>query len=160
MANLRPELNRHREGEDNCITIECQCERHHNLEGHNLEKDFGSLALVKEAPVPCATHIPSSHGATGGCMTLAPHLHMVVWPRKFQPHLPEKYDGTTNPIEFLQIYSTSILTARGNEAVMANYFPVALTGTTRSWLMNLLEGTLTSWQELCRCLSESRHSQS
>jgi hypothetical protein len=31
---------------------------------------------------------------------------------------------------------------------MANYFPVALIGTTRSWLMNLPEGTLTSWQEL------------
>jgi hypothetical protein len=32
---------------------------------------------------------------------------------------------------------------------MANYFSVALTGMTRSWLMNLLEGSLTSWQELC-----------
>jgi hypothetical protein len=32
---------------------------------------------------------------------------------------------------------------------MANYFLVALTGTTQSWLMNLPEGTLTSWQELC-----------
>jgi hypothetical protein len=32
---------------------------------------------------------------------------------------------------------------------MANYFPVALTGTVRSWLMNLPKGTLTSWQELC-----------
>jgi hypothetical protein len=32
---------------------------------------------------------------------------------------------------------------------MANYFPVTLTGTMRSWLMNLPEGTLTSWQELC-----------
>jgi hypothetical protein len=32
---------------------------------------------------------------------------------------------------------------------MANYFLVVLTGTTRSWLMNLPEGTLTSWQELC-----------
>jgi hypothetical protein len=32
---------------------------------------------------------------------------------------------------------------------MANYFPVALIGTARSWLMNLPEGTLTSWQELC-----------
>jgi hypothetical protein len=27
---------------------------------------------------------------------------------------------------------------------MANYFPVALTGTARSWLMNLPEGTLHS----------------
>jgi hypothetical protein len=33
---------------------------------------------------------------------------------------------------------------------MANYFPVALTGTARSWLMNLLVGTLDSWSELCR----------
>jgi hypothetical protein len=32
---------------------------------------------------------------------------------------------------------------------MANYFPVALTGTTRPWLMNLPEGTLHSWSELC-----------
>jgi hypothetical protein len=32
---------------------------------------------------------------------------------------------------------------------MANYFPVALTGTARSWLMNLPEGTLDSWPELC-----------
>jgi hypothetical protein len=75
---------------------------------------------------------------------------MVVWPRKFQPHLPEKYDGTVNPAEFLQIYSTSILAAGGDEAIMANYFLVTLTGTARSWLMNLPEGTLDSWPELCR----------
>jgi hypothetical protein len=62
---------------------------------------------------------------------------MVVWSRKFQPHLLEKYDGTVNPAEFLQIYSTAILTAVGDEAVMANYFSVDLTGTARSWLMNL-----------------------
>jgi hypothetical protein len=33
---------------------------------------------------------------------------------------------------------------------MANYFPFALTGTTRSWLMNLPKGTLHSWSELSR----------
>jgi hypothetical protein len=33
---------------------------------------------------------------------------------------------------------------------MANYFPVALTETARTWLMNLPEGTLDSWPELCR----------
>jgi hypothetical protein len=83
-------------------------------------------------------------------MALAPLLRMVVWPHKFRPHLPEKYDGTVNPVEFLQIYSNSILIVGGNEAIMANYFSVALTGTARSWLMNLPEGTLDSWSELCR----------
>jgi hypothetical protein len=46
-------------------------------------------------------------------MVLAPHLCMVVWPRKFRPHLPKKYDRTTNPVVFLHIYSTSILAAGG-----------------------------------------------
>jgi hypothetical protein len=63
-------------------------------------------------------------------MALAPHLWMVVWPCKFWPHLPEKYDGTVNPAEFLQIYSTSILAAGGDEAIMTNYFLVALTEMT------------------------------
>jgi hypothetical protein len=49
----------------------------------------------------------------------------------------------------MQIYSTLILTARGDEAIMTNYFPVALTGMAQSWLMNLPEGSLTSWVELC-----------
>jgi hypothetical protein len=34
-------------------------------------------------------------------MALAPHLHMVGRPHKFQPHLLEKYDGAINPVEFL-----------------------------------------------------------
>jgi hypothetical protein len=46
--------------------------------------------------------------------------------------LPEKYDGSVNPAELLEIYSTSILATGGDEAIMANYFPVALTGMARS----------------------------
>jgi hypothetical protein len=76
-------------------------------------------------------------------MALALHFRMVVWPCKFQPHLPKKYDGTVNHAEFLQIYSSSILIAVGDEVVMANYFAVALTGTVQSLLMNLPEGMLT-----------------
>jgi hypothetical protein len=46
-------------------------------------------------------HPPNSSGISGECMALAPHLRMVVWPHKFWPHLPEKYDGTVKPTEFL-----------------------------------------------------------
>jgi hypothetical protein len=82
-------------------------------------------------------------------MALAPYPYMMVWSCKFQSHLPEKYDESVNPIEFLQIYSTSIRAAGGNETIMSNYFSVARIGTARSWLMNLPEGSLTSWAELC-----------
>jgi hypothetical protein len=151
MTDLREEINRRRGGEDSRTTIEHNRERHRDIEGRNLERDFDLHAPVRarqaaHAPLPLA---PRKFRG-GGCMALAPHLRMVVWPPKFWPHLPEKYDRTVNPVEFLQIYSTSILAAGGNEVVMANYFPVALTGTARSWLMNLPEGTLHSWLELCR----------
>jgi hypothetical protein len=83
-----------------------------------------------------------------GCAALADHLRATTWPPKFWPHLPEKYDGTSNPSEFLQVYVTAITTAGGNTAVMASYFHVALTGPDRTWLMNLAPGSIYSWEEL------------
>jgi hypothetical protein len=84
-----------------------------------------------------------------GCATLADHLHAVSWPSKFRPHLPEKYDGTSNPLEFLQVYITAITAAGGNTTVMATYFHVALSGPARTWLMKLAPGSIYSWEELC-----------
>ena len=63
-----------------------------------------------------------------GCAALADHLCAVAWTSKFCPHLPEKYDGTTNPSEFLQVYVTAITATGGNDAIMASYFHVVLTG--------------------------------
>jgi hypothetical protein len=134
-ADIWAELERRHSGEDGHITIERCRERCRNLEG-----DYGPPVTAPAARAMCS---PSSPGVAGGCMALAPHLRMVVWSRKFWPYLPKKYDGTVNPIEFLHIYSTSILAAGGNEAVIVNYFPVALTDTAWSWLMNLPEGILT-----------------
>jgi hypothetical protein len=84
-----------------------------------------------------------------GCAALADHLCAVTWPSKFRPHLQEKYDGTSNPSEFLQVYVTAITAAGGNTAVMATYFHVALSGSARTWLMNLTPGSIYSWEELC-----------
>jgi hypothetical protein len=74
---------------------------------------------------------------------------MATWPSKFWPHLPEKYDGTTNPSKFLQVYVTAITAAGGDTAMMATYFHVALSGSARTWLMNLAPGSIYSWEELC-----------
>jgi hypothetical protein len=84
-----------------------------------------------------------------GCATLADHLCATTWPPKFRPHLPEKYDETSNLSEFRQVYVTAIMTASGNTAVMASYFHVALTGPARTWLMNLTPRSVYSWEELC-----------
>jgi hypothetical protein len=146
-TDLRSKLERRRSSEDGHITIECQQERC-RCRGRNLDGDFD---VVDTALLGKAARTPTpSVGSGGGCMVLALHLRMVVWSHIFWPHLPKKYDMSVNPTEFQQIYSTSILAAGGNEVVMANYFPVALTSTARSWFMNLPKGSLTSWAELCR----------
>jgi hypothetical protein len=84
-----------------------------------------------------------------GRAALADHLRAASWPSKFRPHLPEKYDGTSNPSEFLQVYVNAITAVGGNTAVMATYFHVALSGPARTWLMNLAPGSIYSWEELC-----------
>jgi hypothetical protein len=84
-----------------------------------------------------------------GCAALADHLRAATWPSKFWPHLPDKYDGTTNPSEFLQVYVTAITAAGGDTTVMATYFHVALSRPTWTWLMNLTPGSIHSWEEVC-----------
>jgi hypothetical protein len=143
--DLRAELNRRRAGEDARVSLERARERRQNFEGRNLDQDFAPLA----PQTPRGARIHTGVRLAGvGCAALADHLHALTSPPKFWPHLPEKYDGTSNPSEFLQVYITTITTAGGNTGVMASYFHVALTGPTRTWLMNLTPGSIYSWEEL------------
>jgi hypothetical protein len=144
--DLRAELNRRRAGEDGRVSLERARERRQNVEGCNLDQDFAAVAPQAPMGTRSQAGVPL---ADVGCAALADHLCATSWPSKFRPHLPEKYDGTSNPSEFLQVYVTAITTTGGNTAVMATYFHVALSGPTRTWLMNLAPGSIYSWDELC-----------
>jgi hypothetical protein len=74
----------------------------------------------------------------------------VVWPDKFKPDIGARYDGTTNPVKFLQLYVVAVQAARGDQRAMANWFPMALKDAPRTWLMNLPHKSVTSWKDLCR----------
>ena len=108
-------------------------ERHLNIEGRNLNADLDAAA---PKPPGNARSQAGTPVAGVGCAALADHL-------------PEKYDGTTNLSEFLQVYVTAIIAAGGIDTVMASYFHVALTGPAQTWLMNLTPGMIQSWEELC-----------
>jgi hypothetical protein len=84
-----------------------------------------------------------------GYVALTDHLYMETWPPKFWPHLLEKYDGTSNPSEFLQVYVTAITAARRNAILMASYVHIALTELAQAWLMNLTPGSIYSCKEHC-----------
>jgi hypothetical protein len=136
--DLQAELNYRRAGEDARVSLERARERRQNFEGRNHDQDFTARDARIQAGVPLV-------GV--GCAALADHLRATTWPPKFRPHLLKKYDGTSNPSEFLQVYITAITAAGGNTAVMASYFHVALTRLARTWLMNLTPGSVYSWEE-------------
>jgi hypothetical protein len=50
----------------------------------------------------------------------------VQWYAKFLPSLTEKYDVFVNLVEFLQIYTIAIQADKGDDNMMANYFPIIL----------------------------------
>jgi hypothetical protein len=96
--DLRTELNRRHAGEDARVSLERARERRQNFEGRNLDQDFAPVA----PQTPRYTRIQAGVPLVGvGYATLADHLRVATWPPKFRPHLPEKYDGTSNPSEFL-----------------------------------------------------------
>jgi hypothetical protein len=123
--DLRTELSRRRASEDARVSLERAREHRLNFEGHNLDQDLAAVA----PQTPVGTRIQAGVPLAGvGCTALADHLRVVTWPSKFWPHLPKKYDGTSNPSEFLQVYVTAITATGGDTTVMATYFYVALSG--------------------------------
>jgi hypothetical protein len=84
-----------------------------------------------------------------GFRALAGPLRQVWCPDKFKTSNIDRYDGSSNPEEFIQVYLTIIETARGDDWVKVNFLPTTLIDVARSWLINLLEGSITSWDQLC-----------
>ena len=87
-----------------------------------------------------------------GCPSFTRELWQVHWPsaRTFKPEIPEKYEGKLNPAEFLSIYTIVVQAVEGrDEKVFANYFPLSLKPNVRSWLMHLLENSISTWADLC-----------
>jgi hypothetical protein len=96
--DVRAELNRRRAGEDARVSLERARERRQNIDGRNLDQDFAAVAPKTPMGTRSQTGVPL---AGVGCAALADHLRATSWPPKFRPHLPEKYDGTSNLSEFL-----------------------------------------------------------
>jgi hypothetical protein len=61
----------------------------------------------------------------GGFEALSASLRHVDWPRHFQRDAPARFNGLSDPIEFLRQYAVAIRVAGGDGRVMANWFPIA-----------------------------------
>jgi hypothetical protein len=87
-------------------------------------------------------------GKSGFCAMAGP-LKQDRCPDKFKTGNINQYDSSSNPEEFIQVYQTIIEAVEGDDQVKANFLPTTLTSVARSWLINLPEGSITSWDHLC-----------
>ena len=77
-------------------------------------------------------------------------LRWVQWPPKFKLEMPLRYDDAADLAADLasRAYEEAVLDAGGDGKIMANWFPMALAGEPRAWLLNLPGSTVASWGEL------------
>ena len=73
-----------------------------------------------------------AHIGARGLRALTLALQQVKWPPKFKPEMPSRYDGAADPSAFLLAYEEAVLKAGGDDKVMANWLPMALTGAPRA----------------------------
>jgi hypothetical protein len=90
-----------------------------------------------------------------GFRALVGPLRQIRCPDKFKTDNIDWYDVSSNPEEFIQVYQTIIEAVGGDDRVKTNFLSTALTGAARSWLINLPEGSVTSWDQLCAMFIEN-----
>jgi hypothetical protein len=67
----------------------------------------------------------------------------------------EKYDGSTNPPEWLEVYQLAIEATSGDSYIMVNYLSVCLSSSARTWLFGLPVGSVCSWNHLCQLFTNN-----
>jgi hypothetical protein len=76
-------------------------------------------------PSPAMLACSSSHFIEEGCIPCSStELRQVAWPNKFKPGPIDKYDSSSNPEEFIQVYHMVIKSAGNDDQVKANYLPM------------------------------------
>jgi hypothetical protein len=89
------------------------------------------------------------HYCFGGFIALFEPLRHVDCPPRFRPVTPARFNGSSDPIEFLQQYTIAIRAAGGHGRIMANWFPMATKDEPRWWILGLPPGSILSWRDLC-----------
>jgi hypothetical protein len=85
----------------------------------------------------------------GGFAALDGPIRRATWPPRFKPYTGARYEGTSDPVEFLQQYAAAVRSAGGDGRVMANWFMMVTKGAPRRWLCGLPPRSISSWRNLC-----------
>jgi hypothetical protein len=79
---------------------------------------------------------------------LAPHLQVSPWPANFRAGTYPKYNGSTDPAQYIMSYQVTVASSGGDDATMAKSFIIALEGPALTWYTRLPPLSIDSWRSL------------
>jgi hypothetical protein len=79
---------------------------------------------------------------------LEPHLQLTPWPANFRAGTYPKYNGSTNPAQYIMSYQVAVASSGGDDATMAKSFIIALEGPALTWYTRLPPLSIDSWRSL------------
>jgi hypothetical protein len=79
---------------------------------------------------------------------LAPHLQVTPWPTNFRAGTYPKYNGSTDPAQYIMSYQVAVASSGGDDATMAKSFIIALEGPALTWFTWLPPLSIDSWRSL------------
>jgi hypothetical protein len=79
---------------------------------------------------------------------LAPQLQFSPWPSNFKAGAYPKYNGNTDPTQYIMSYQVAVASSRGDNTTMAKSFIIALQGPTLAWYTRLPPLSIESWKAL------------
>jgi hypothetical protein len=79
---------------------------------------------------------------------LAPHLQVTPWPANFRAGTYPKYNGSTDPAQYIMSYQVAVASSGGDDATMAKSFIIALEGPALTWFTRLPPLSIDSWRSL------------
>jgi hypothetical protein len=79
---------------------------------------------------------------------LAPQLQASTWPANFWASTYPKYNGSTDPTQYIMSYQVIIASSGGDDATMTKSFIIALEGPALTWYTRLPPLSIESWKGL------------
>jgi hypothetical protein len=79
---------------------------------------------------------------------LAPQLQVSPWPTNFRAGTYPKYNGSTDPAQYIMSYQVAVASSGGDGATMAKSFIIALEGPALTWYTRLPPLSIDSWRSL------------
>jgi hypothetical protein len=146
---IRDEEQRARELEQEIVLM--QSEGQHDLQhGPPLQQRAPAGDLFIPQRGPFIPHAAAFQGINylDERSPLAPQLQVSPWPANFRAGTYSKYNGSTDPAQYIMSYQVVVASCGGDDATMAKSFIIALEGPALTWYTRLPPLFIDSWRSL------------